>query len=284
MSAGADDNHMKNITFVIFTFNEEKRIGAVVKNCIKYGEVLVLDGGSTDATQKITEELGGRFVLRPQGLYGETQPMYEFMKQHVTTSWIFWNFADIMLPKILLEKLTEISQQEKIKYVMLPLDTYLWGETKYPAEHGRSPRFFHKDYLDFSDNRIHGMGKFLGAEDEKLELTGAKYAAKHFSVYNIEKFVIGHLKYANIEAQERFDNGERFKMKNTLIGMIRLFGQYYRASYKNKGIGLMTALAYAFFRFMIFLRLYEIEHQLTLDTIEENYAKEKERINQEIYG
>ena len=120
---------MSNITFVIFTYNEEKRIGYVVRNFVKYGEVLVLDDGSSDKTEEIVKKIGGKFILKPLGIKNkivETQPVYDYIKKLIKTGWIFWGFADNLMPKTLLEKLVEISQQTKIKYVKIPIYTYLW--------------------------------------------------------------------------------------------------------------------------------------------------------------
>jgi glycosyltransferase involved in cell wall biosynthesis len=46
-----------NITFVIFAFNEEKRIAYSIRNFINYGEVVVIDNFSSDRTVEISEGL-----------------------------------------------------------------------------------------------------------------------------------------------------------------------------------------------------------------------------------
>ena len=56
---------MSNITFAIFTYNEE-RISYAVRNFIKYGDVIILDAGSTDKTREISEKLGASFFTRPK--------------------------------------------------------------------------------------------------------------------------------------------------------------------------------------------------------------------------
>lgn len=80
-----------NITFVIFTYNEEKRIGYIVRNFVKYGEVLILEDGSTDRTKEIVEKLGGRFILRPKinSIIVEDEGMHNFIKQSAKIDSIF---------------------------------------------------------------------------------------------------------------------------------------------------------------------------------------------------
>ena len=272
---------MNNITFVIFTYNEEKRIEYVVRNFVKYGEVLVLDDGSTDRTKEIVEGMGVNIILRPKinETYVETEEMYNFVKKHVKTDWIYWGCTDNLLPKDLLTKLIEISKQDKIKYVSIPLYTYLWGNTKTPMLKSRSPRFFMKDYIDFSDNKIHGMGRFIGNKNEILNLpNGEKYAIHHYSLYNLNKFIFAHLKYAETEAQQRFKSGKRFSFFYMIGGMIRYFILFFKEGFRNGKSGFITSLLYAFFRMMVSVRLYEIENNITLESIEEKYSKAKEEL------
>lgn len=277
-------NHMSNITFVIFTYNEEKRIEPVIKNFIAYGDVVLMDDGSTDRTKEIADRLGARYVIRPKtkAILAENPEMYEFVKQHVKTDWIYWGFADILAPKSLLEKMTEVSLQDSAKQVLIPLYTYLWGNTDHYALKAHIPMFFHKDFIDFSGNHIHGMGRFTGSADQILKLPNREeYAMRHFSLYDATKFVSGHLRYAEIEAVEKHAAGKKFSVIRMLAAMIRYCWIYGRHCYRLGVLGLIIVLHYAFYRLMAYARLYELEHGITLETIEDNYRKEKERILEE---
>lgn len=52
-----------SVTVVIPTKNEEGLIGEIVDSVRSYGDVLVIDGHSTDATRKVAEAHGARVVL-----------------------------------------------------------------------------------------------------------------------------------------------------------------------------------------------------------------------------
>lgn len=272
-----------NITFIIFTYNEEKRIGYVIRNLIKYGKVLLLDDGSTDKTKEVAEKMGVMAILRPKMKVAESQEMLDFIKSVTKTKWIYFGCSDHALSKRLLERMVEISNQDKIRYVQIPIYTYLWGDTRNVMQKGYSPRFFRQDYVSFSGNKIHGMGKFLGAKDEILILPNKEeYAIRHYSSYNINKFISPHLVYAEIEAQERFQDGRKFNFLRMLISMARYFYIYIKSGFKSGALGFLVAMSYSFFRFMMFFRLYELEHNITLESIEENYSKSKEEILKEI--
>lgn len=274
---------MSNITFVLFTYNEEKRIAYAVKNLIKYGDVILMDGGSNDKTQEIAERLGAKFYLRPptDKVFSENQEWFEFIKSKINTDWIYWGYVDNIAPKGLLEKLTEISTQDKIKMVLVPLYTYLWGDTRHYAHKGYSPFFYHKDFMDYKNNYIHGMGQFTGAKDQILKLPNKeKYALKHFSTYSINKFVNNYLRYEEAEAAGKFKAGKKFSLFKMLAAMVR-YSWIYRRSLRSGALGIIIIMAYNFFRLMSYAKLYELENDINLESIEKNYSEAKEKMLEE---
>ena len=274
---------MSNITFVLFTYNEEKRIGYAIRNFIKYGNILIMDGGSTDKTKEIAESMGASFYLRPISNKRQvsTTKNLDFIKSKIKTDWIYWGYVDNMAPKSLAEKLVEISFQDKFKMVLMPLYTYLWGDTKIIAHKEYTPFFFHKDYMDFSGNQIHGMGKFTGRNYQKLKLPDRQeFALKHFNLYNINKFVNNYLQYAEGEAIEKQQSGIKFSSIRMLVSMIR-YVWIYRRSLRSGALGLIIVFSFSFSRLMTYARLYELGNNITLDSIEKNYSIAKEKMLEE---
>lgn len=272
---------MNNISFILYAYNEEKRIAYAVKNFIKYGKVHILDGGSTDNTQKIAESLGATFHTRPPSnvINVETQTNFEFIKGIIDTDWIYWGYVDNIAPQTLLERITEITRENKFKSIMLPLYTYLWGNTKNYALKSYAPFVFHKDYIDFTHNHIHGIGQFLGKKEERITLPNKEeYALKHFSTYNMAKFVGGHIKYSDLEAREKFENNKKFSLLRLFYAMLAYAYIFMKYNYKNGKLGVLIVLNYMFYRVMTYTRLYELENNLSLETIEDNYSKKKEEI------
>lgn len=274
---------MSNITFVLFTYNEEKRIAYAVKNLIKYGDVALMDGGSTDKTKEVAEQLGAKYFLRPPSdkPQVETQTNFDFIKSKISTDWIYWGYVDNIAPKSLLEKLTEISAQDKIKMVLIPLYTYLWGNTRHYAHKGYSPFFYHKDFMDYRQNNIHGMGQFTGTKEQILKLPNKEeFALKHFSTYNIGKFINTHFKYAETEAAGKFQAGVKFSLLKMFAAMVR-YSWIYRRSLRNGVLGIIIILAYNFYRLLAYAKLYELENGINLESIEKNYSEAKEKMLEE---
>jgi len=71
-----------NITFIIFTYNEEKRIEYPVKCFLPYGEILVFDNYSTDKTREIVKKLGAKPILidKTNVQFDETKKIFDFVR------------------------------------------------------------------------------------------------------------------------------------------------------------------------------------------------------------
>src|SRR3989344_8994664 len=111
------DNH-KSITFIIGTFNEEKRLGYPVKSFLPYGDVLIVDHESTDHTIEVAEKLGARVIKYKNLGWSETKEQMDFILRHVETDWICIASADEMIPKPCLRMYKKIAEESKYKIVV----------------------------------------------------------------------------------------------------------------------------------------------------------------------
>ncbi|OGG59108.1 hypothetical protein A3C89_01730 [Candidatus Kaiserbacteria bacterium RIFCSPHIGHO2_02_FULL_50_50] len=269
-----------SLSFVLFSYNEDARIEYAIRCFRDFGPVIIMDGGSTDKTKEIAESLGALFLSRPASSLpqSETQQNFDFIKKHTNTPWIYWGYVDNIAPRTLAQKLVELAEQSVYKKVMVPMYTYLWGETSHPAQISEFPATFHRDYMDFSDNHIHHMGRFTGAASEILTLPPRQeYALRHFSTYTIGKFVAGHMRYAEEESHYKFESGEKFSLVKTFLAMIR-YCYIFRRSVLLGRAGVIIMVSYAFSRFMVYARLFEREHDITLASVENSYSVAKEKL------
>jgi glycosyltransferase involved in cell wall biosynthesis len=269
------------ITFFILTKNEEHRIEYTVRNLIGFGRVIILDGGSTDKTQEIAISLGAEFYARPDNTsaFVETEANLSFAKSLCKTNWIYWGYADNFLPKKLLSRSLEIINKTSAKQINIPLHTYLWGNTDHVAHKGYAPFLFHKEYVTFANNRIHGIGHFTGSQSESYFLPDrTEYAIKHFSTYTISKFISGHLRYAETESVQKFNSGERFSFLKTVAAMLRYFALFWRCGVYYGKLGVLIMLHYSYSRLLTYTRLYELEHNIDIVHVENSYSSMKKKL------
>src|SRR3989338_7687279 len=150
-----------NLRFVIPAKNEEKRIKYVL-DCLKgYGNILLLNDGSSDRTVEIARQYLDLTVHDIESSFGvtETEEIMEIVHRLVSTDWIYWGFVDEILARPLVEKMTELSLQDKYRAVWIRRKNYNYGGVN--LDNGYALRFFKKGAIDFKDNKIGRFGKIV---------------------------------------------------------------------------------------------------------------------------
>jgi len=273
-----------NITFVVFTYNEEKRIPYFIKNVINYWEVIVIDNFSEDNTVEVSEKLWAKVYQYKNPWYVETQEELDFVKSKLETEYMTWSFADHMWDKKLLEKTIEITNKWKydaISAIMiqhhywvewLNFMTYNWKWKKYSAH----PVVFKKDIISF-EWIIHKNRKI---NYKNNYIINTKYNYHHFSEYNINKFELSTNNYSNIESEMLYNQWVKSSLIKTIFKIFLLFIKYYffEWAFKKWKLWFIMVMNFMFFYFNVWAKHYEKEQWITLNSISNNYIIEKEKI------
>lgn len=271
-----------NITFVVFTFNEEHRIEYVLRCFKDYGHILIVDNFSTDRTVEIAKRYNAEVFQRKNTKgWAEEETEVKNILDKVSTDWVYWGYADELLPKTLLEKFVEISKQNKYKVVYFRRRNVHYGAEDLYLENAIQSRFFVRGSIDFKDNRIHSFGKIVCLPDKILHLPLVdEYSQYHFSAYNIEKFEKSHSGYSSVEAKRYVDDGNKFSLLKILLKPVFVFTKYYivNGGWKSGMRGFIMAMQYAFFTFNIEAKIWENENDITIESIEHEYSKLKEEM------
>jgi len=194
------------ISFCLITLNEEKNLSRCLKSCADLAdEIVVLDSGSTDATEKIAREFGARFERQEWlGYVGQKNKVLS-MAAH---EWIFSLDADEELsPELrgeirLLKAAGEVG--DDVSGFSMPRCVFYEGRW---IRHGdwypdRLVRWFRRDRAKFSGGKVH----------ERLEISGRIVSLHgeihHYSFRDAADHRARCEHYAKLWAQEKFEAGQ----------------------------------------------------------------------------
>lgn len=147
-----------NITFVIFTFNEESRLPNVIRNFQDCGPILVVDNYSTDATVEIARAAGCGVLMNQNTGWVEDYETAEKVKAAVKTDWIYWGFTDEIVPVSTLTEIKKIIAQGSHDIIRIQRKNYFYGKFCYDVAASYNTKAFKKDAIDFRGNTIHNFG------------------------------------------------------------------------------------------------------------------------------
>ncbi len=279
-----------NLTFVIFSFNEEKRIRWVIENLKWFWEILIIDNFSTDNTKNIAEELWARVAQYKNPWYVETKEELEFVKLNVFTEYMTWSFCDWAWPKALLNKISEITNEnivdciDTIQYNYhywlenLNFLTFFWWFWK------NNWKWFNvvfKIKCIKIEWLIHSNLKIEWSSIYKLPRE-KDYYIHHLSVYNVWKFELAHNRYSNIESQMLFNSWIKSSLPKTILKIIYFFIKFYFVEwwYKSWKKWFIMVMQYMFFYFNVWAKQYELDNNITIESIEDNYNNIKLKITE----
>lgn len=258
------------ITFVIFTYNEEKRIERVIKNFKDYGKILLADNNSTDKTHEIANKYGCSIYLRKKDyVFVENQELVDELYKVTDTEWIYWGFADEMLEKETLQELKNITEGNQFDVISMDRKNYFYGEFCYNLYHARTFKLFKKNSIDFTDNPIHSMGKATVSEKKIFHLED-KYFIHHFISNRASSYLAVINRYTDFELSRKAH-------KTSIIGLLFLVAkdtikQYFiNGGYKVKrGGGVVLTLFMIFYTIVKTIKINEVKNNINVNSIEQD--------------
>lgn len=257
-----------NLTFVIFTFNEEKRIERVIKNLKDYGHILIADNQSTDKTQEIAKKYGCDIFIRTEEFeFVETQMMMSALDKVVQTEWIYWGFADEMLDKNTLDETTKIIATNQYDIISIDRKNYYHGKFCYDAFASRTNKIFKKGAIDFANNAIHGFGKPTVPPEKIYNLPNEMFV-HHFISNTAQSYLNTINRYT--ETELKFTHKDRGAIFNFILFPAKLFLSNFilKKGYKAGFAGWNLTFIQIFYFIIKYIKLSEQKNNLSAKEIE----------------
>lgn len=194
------------ISFCLITLNEEHHLRRCLQSCADLAdEIVVLDSGSRDATEKIARQFGARFEY-------QEWPGYVGQKNRVISlashEWIFSLDADEELSAELRDEIRLLKSAGELGHDVAGFDMprCVFYEGRW-IRHGdwypdRVVRWFRRGRAKFVGGRVHER---LEVHGRVVHLHGVLH---HYSFKDAADHRARSEKYASLWAQEKFESGQ----------------------------------------------------------------------------
>lgn len=251
------------ISAVIINFNEEKNLKRCLQSLSSFAqELVVVDLGSTDQSKEVAKEFNAKVFVHKSVPYVELIRNYAVSK--ASGEWILVLDPDEVLPSALKDKLKEIVGDDKFDAVNIPRKNIFFGRwiahtNWWPDRH---IRFFRKGKVRWNE-RIHSYPE---VEGEILQLlANPDLAISHYGYHDINQFIDRQNRYSEVEAEQRFNHGERFSWGNFVWKPTREFLVRFvkHQGYLDGFLGFSLTFLMCIYKLMVEIKLWELSYKKT---------------------
>jgi len=274
MEAAQAGTFSSSITFVIFTYNEERRLPWVIKNFKNWGKILVVDNFSEDRTVEIAKEYGCDVLMNKNQGWVEDEITTARVKETVQTEWIYWGFADEMLSVESMKAIMRAVESEKYDIVNVARKNYYYGKFCYDVSPDRLNRIFKKNAIDFSGNVIHGFGKSAVSENRICYLDKHKYYVHHLNSYYAKSYLRTTDRYSDIQADSIASKQDSPSVAREIVVLflrtVKIFVQNYfmRGGWRAGSAGVYLILEMLMYQWLLAMKVHEKRRRLLPQEIE----------------
>ena len=243
------------VSVYIITFNEARNIKACLDRLTEFDEVVIVDSESTDETLAIANSYGN--VKTTFKAFQGFSEQKSFALSLCKNEWALNVDADELLTEEYIDAVKKTVKDNKVD--ALESSRTLFRQGKIPRTFNsqeRLVRLFRKSAAHYDRRRVHEAivieGK-LGSTDATIE---------HHEKLSFSERIGKSNNYSLAKAQDKFEKGDRA----SLVVLIVIFPFYLVQSYFFKGYfldgvnGILTSMNVAFYNFMKYAKLWELEN------------------------
>lgn len=196
------------ISVVLTSFNEAAKLDRCLDSLEDFAdEIIVVDLGSTDSSEEVCRKHEAKFIKHH--FVSFVEQVRNFAISQASGDWILVLDPDEIVSPDLKEYLKQVVNISSFDAVNIPRKNVFFGKwiaytNWWPDKH---VRFFKKGQVKWND-KIHSYPEVSG---KILNLAADKQRAiVHYGYDSVKEFMDRQNRYSSIEAQNTYDNGQRF--------------------------------------------------------------------------
>lgn len=247
---------IEKLSVFVITKNEEEDIRQCLESVAWADEIVVVDSGSTDATEEIVREFTDKFIYNE---WPGSNKQKQFALEQCSHNWVLSVDADeVVSPRLRKSIASLLSANPKCAgYKMLRRNYYKDKPICYGSMVPKPElRLFRKDMGHFIDRLIH----------DKVILSGrcgwVKGYLEHYNITDISEWIEKNTRYAILAARDDAANGKMVSIGH-FIGVLNLFIRRYilLGGFLHGVSGLIFSVMPAYFRFLQYCIMWEIQKE-----------------------
>ena len=256
------DNPAKQATLsvVMIVKNEEKHLDACLQTVSWADEIVIMDSGSTDATESIAKKFDAKFYTNTDWKgYG---PQRQLAQAHATGDWVFVVDADERVTPELAQEIQQVVKENRqdsayeIKRLPYCFGKFIRHGGWYP---GLTTRLYPRLKADYGDERVHERPHFK----EPLELRRLQADMLHYTYDDLEHYLVKSARYAAEHSLQRYESGKRTSILASLgHGIAKFLQQYlFKLGFLDGRHGFLLAVLSAHSTFVKHVNLWTREQE-----------------------
>jgi len=271
---------MASLSVVITTYNEEKNIERAILSVKRIAdEVIVIDGNSTDETQKKAKKLGATVVEKPNDRMLNKNKNSGFSRS--TGDWVLSLDADEEIPGDLAKEIVDvINRDDGINGYWIARKNIIFGKW---IQHGlwwpdKQLRLFRKDLGKFPCVHVH---EYLAVEGKTDTL---KAPFHHYNYTSVDQYLRKMISvYTDNEVEHQLAGGYKVDWQDAIRFPVSDFLKIYFAQqgYKDGLHGLVLAILQSFYSFIVFAKMWEKQSFVEVDVRLPHITKELDSVRKE---
>lgn len=245
-----------NISAVILVKNAEKTIAECLESLCAFGEVVLLDNGSTDATLDIAAKYPNVKIFHEPNFCGFGKMKNIALSKATNDRILSIDSDEVLMPEIV----SQINAMQLNDNTVVALSRLNYYGDRCMKCCGWYPdyvwRIFNRKYTRFNENIVH-EGVETKPNTQKVYI---KDAIKHYAADSMESIIQKMNRYTTLSAQEKHKNGKKASVIGAIFRFIHTFNMNY---FFRRGIfygykGFVVSLLNASGSFYRHMKLYEL--------------------------